>query len=96
MFDEISSRLENLANKLPDGVEAYKYADLDEEELFIDESTEYESDPEEKGDNNIIDLLTKISENFTSYITSSKAQGKLYFLIHIINPYFFFIKLHIS
>ena len=67
VFDEISSRLENLANKLPEGVEAYKYADLDEEELFIDESTEYESDPEEKGDNNIIDLLTKISEKGRAY-----------------------------
>ena len=67
VFSEIASRLEDLGNTLPNGVEAYKYADIDEEELFINESTEYEVDPEEKGDNNIIDLLTRISEKGRAY-----------------------------
>lgn len=67
VFREIADRLESLGSTLPEGVDAYKYCDLDEDELFIDESTEYRDDPEEKGDNNIIDLLTRISENGRAY-----------------------------
>ena len=62
VFDEIVKRLESFGTKLPEGVDTYKYNDTDEDELFINESTEFESDPEEKGDNNIIELLTRISE----------------------------------
>ena len=67
VFNEIVSRLNELGNTLPKGVEAFKYSDIDEEELFINESTEYEVDPEEKGDNNIIELLTRISEKGRAY-----------------------------
>lgn len=67
VFREIAVRLKSLGSTLPEGVDAYKYCDLDEDELFIDESTEYRDDPEEKGDNNIIDLLTRISEKGRAY-----------------------------
>ena len=67
VFEEIVKRLESLGNTLPNGVEVYKYKDTDEEELYINESTEYEVDPEEKGDNNIVDLLTRISKKGLAY-----------------------------
>ena len=64
---EIAERLGALGAKLPEGVTAYKFADIEDEKLFIDESTEYAVDPETKGDNNIIDLLTRISEKGRAY-----------------------------
>ncbi len=67
VYSEIVKSVENLGNTLPDGTEAYKYTAIDEEELYINESTEYASDPEEKGDKNIIDLLTRISEKGRAY-----------------------------
>ena len=49
VYSEIVKSVENLGNTLPDGIDAYKYTAIDEEELYINESTEYASDPEEKG-----------------------------------------------
>lgn len=67
VFDEIVNRLDSFAEKLPEGIDFYAYNQIDEEELYINESTEFSVDPEEKGDNNIIDLLTRISEKGRAY-----------------------------
>ncbi|MCR4598585.1 MAG: hypothetical protein K5678_06100, partial [Acetatifactor sp.] len=67
IFEEITERLDTLGETLPDGVTAFGFNGVEDEKLYINESTEYEVDPEEKGDNNIIDLLTRISEKGLAY-----------------------------
>ncbi|MBP5669587.1 MAG: TldD/PmbA family protein [Lachnospiraceae bacterium] len=67
VFGEITERLDALGKTLPEGVTAFRFDGVEDEKLFINESTEYEVDPEEKGDNNIIDLLTRISEKGRAY-----------------------------
>jgi TldD protein len=62
VFGEITERLDALGKTLPEGVTAFRFDGVEDEKLFINESTEYAVDPEEKGDNDIIDLLTRISE----------------------------------
>lgn len=67
VFNDITERLNTLGQTLPEGVTAYGFIGIEDEELYINESTEYEVDPETKGDNNIIDLLTRISEKGRAY-----------------------------
>jgi len=67
VFGEITERLDALGKTLPEGVTAFRFDGVEDEKLYINESTEYEVDPEEKGDNNIIDLLTRISEKGCAY-----------------------------
>ena len=67
VFNDITERLNTLGQTLPEGVTAYGFNGIEDEDLYINESTEYEVDPETKGDNNIIELLTRISENGRAY-----------------------------
>ena len=67
VFREITERLDALGKTLPEGVTAFGFDGVEDEKFFINESTEYAVDPEEKGDNNIIDLLTRISEKGRAY-----------------------------
>ena len=54
VFDEITKRLDTLGKTLPEGVTAFSFDGVEDEKLYINESTEYEVDPEEKGDNNTL------------------------------------------
>ena len=62
ILSEIDSRLNALGSGLPKDIENVKFSLKEEEDLFINESTEYEEDPETIGEEKIIDLLTGISE----------------------------------
>lgn len=64
---EIDERLNKLGKKLPEGVNEVRFTLKEEEDLFINESTEYEKDPETAGDEKIVELLTRISERGRDY-----------------------------
>ena len=67
VFEEIAQRLAAIGGKLPQGVTAYTYPEVPDELLYINESTDYAVDPETKGDQNIIELLTRISRKGREY-----------------------------
>ena len=67
LLKEIEERLIPLEKASPEGVTPYIFDDTDEETAVFSESTEYEQDPEELGDEAIIDLLTRISEKGRAY-----------------------------
>ena len=67
LIKEIEERLIPLGNSVPSGVTPYLFDDVSEETTIFNESTDYEQDPEELGDEAIIDLLTRISEKGRAY-----------------------------
>ncbi|MCR5332296.1 MAG: TldD/PmbA family protein [Lachnospiraceae bacterium] len=67
LLKEIEERLIPLGNSVPEGVVPFVFDDVNEETTVFNESTEYEQDPEELGDEAIIDLLTRISEKGRAY-----------------------------
>ena len=56
-----------MSGHLPEGVERSVYAMLEDEPLVFADSTEYEIDPAEYGDERIIQELTRISETGRAY-----------------------------
>ena len=67
ILENIKKNLIALDGAIPAGIEAYRIDKLDDERICIDESTEYEEDPEELGNEKIIELLTRISEKGRAY-----------------------------
>ncbi len=59
---EIKSKLMPMSDQLPEGVKKSCYAMLADDPLVFADSTEYELDPEEYGDEKIIAQLTQVSE----------------------------------
>jgi TldD protein len=59
---KIKASLVPMIDHLPDGITKSEYAKLEDEVLVFQESTEYEQSPEELSDENIIALLTKLSQ----------------------------------
>lgn len=64
---KIREELWSISGKLPDGVRKSVYAMLEDEPLIFSDSTEYEIDPQEYGDEAIIRELTEASEEGRSY-----------------------------
>lgn len=64
--EEIVTAVKNglipMSDRLPEGVKKSCYAMLADDPLVFEDSTEYEIDPEEYGDEKIIGRLTKVSE----------------------------------
>ena len=64
--EEIVAAVKNglipMSDRLPEGVKKSCYAMLADDPLVFEDSTEYEIDPEEYGDEKIIGRLTKVSE----------------------------------
>ncbi len=67
LIGEIENRLIPLGDSVPSGVTTFSFGDISEETTIFNESTEYEQDPEDLGDEAIIDLLTRISEKGRAY-----------------------------
>ncbi|MBP5652923.1 MAG: TldD/PmbA family protein [Lachnospiraceae bacterium] len=67
ILKNIEENLIALDGAIPAGIEAYRIDKLNDERICINESTEYEEDPEELGNEKIIELLTRISEKGRAY-----------------------------
>ena len=67
ILNSMEERLKALSAANPEGVEDCVFDIPDDEPAVFDESTEYEEDPEEAGDEGIIKLLTRISEKGRAY-----------------------------
>jgi TldD protein len=63
ILGKIKNSLMPLKGYLPEGITESEYKKLSDEVSIIDESTDYLQSPEELGDEKIIALLTKISED---------------------------------
>ena len=63
----VKERLLPMSNQLPEGVKKSCYAMLADEPMEFSDSTEYELDPQEYGDEQIIAQLTKYSEAGRAY-----------------------------
>mgnify|MGYP001117478988 FL=1 len=64
---EIRTKLIPMSAHLPEGVKKSAYAMLADDPLVFSDSTEYEIDPKEYGDEKIIAQLTKFSEAGRAY-----------------------------
>lgn len=64
---EIKNKLMPMSDKLPEGVKKSCYAMLADEPAVFTDSTDYEIDPEEYGDEKMIAELTKVSEAGRAY-----------------------------
>ncbi len=64
---EIRTKLIPMSAHLPEGVKKSAYAMLADDPLVFSDSTEYEIDPKEYGDEKIIEQLTKFSEAGRAY-----------------------------
>ena len=62
IIDDIREKLSPITGELPEGVEPGDYIIPKDEPLFINESTEYEVDPDELGDEKILEKLKAIHE----------------------------------
>lgn len=62
IFNEIKLSLMPLAGKLPAGINESTYAELSDEKIVLNESTDFETDPFALGDEKIITLLKDIVE----------------------------------
>ncbi|MCR5685749.1 MAG: TldD/PmbA family protein [Lachnospiraceae bacterium] len=67
LVQEIADRLIPLGTSIPAEVTPFAFDSVNEEKTVFNESTEYEQDPEDMGDEAIIDLLTRISEKGRAY-----------------------------
>ena len=67
LVKEISDRLIPLGDSIPAGVTPFAFDNVNEEKTVFNESTEYEQDPDEMGDEAIIALLSGISEKGRAY-----------------------------
>lgn len=63
----VEERLMPLENAIPEGVLPYSFGDIEDEKVTFNKSTEYEEDPEELGNEKIVELLTRISERGRAY-----------------------------
>ncbi len=63
----VREELISMSNDLPDGVQRSVYAMLEDDPLVFADSTEYQIDPQEYGDEKIIQELTLISETGRAY-----------------------------
>lgn len=63
----VRGELVQLSDQLPEGVKKSSYAMLADDAMVFADSTEYELDPEEYGDEKIIEQLTKFSEAGRAY-----------------------------
>ncbi len=70
-IDAITEKIRNglvpLRDILPEGVSESEYAELEDEKIVLDESTDCEIDPDEADDSEIVEKLTKISEKGLAY-----------------------------
>ena len=64
---KVREELIPMSNDLPDGVQRSVYAMLEDDPLVFADSTEYQIDPQEYGDEKIIQELTLISETGRAY-----------------------------
>ena len=67
LIKEIEDRLIPLGASVPSDVKPFVFDNVNEDITVFNESTEYEQDPEELGDEAIIGLLTRISEKGRDY-----------------------------
>ena len=67
ILKNVEENLVSLDGAIPAGIEAYHIDGLSDEKIVLNESTEYEEDPEELGNEKIIELLTRISEKGRAY-----------------------------
>ncbi|MBR5967155.1 MAG: TldD/PmbA family protein, partial [Lachnospiraceae bacterium] len=67
ILKDVEENLISLDGAIPEGIEAYHIDGLSDEKIVLNESTEYEEDPEELGNEKIIKLLTRISEKGRAY-----------------------------
>ncbi len=67
ILKNIEENLVSLDGAIPKGIEAFRIDGLLDEKIVLNESTEYEEDPEELGNEKIIALLTRISEKGRAY-----------------------------
>jgi TldD protein len=65
--EKIKQQLVPLKEQLPEGITGSEYAELIDEKIILQESTEYEQSPAELGDENIIAFLTGLSEAGRAY-----------------------------
>ncbi|HEX3076696.1 MAG TPA: TldD/PmbA family protein [Lachnospiraceae bacterium] len=65
--ESIRNSLIPLKGHLPSGLQGSEYGRLSDEAIVFCESTEYEQRPQELGDENIIALLTKLSDEGRAY-----------------------------
>ena len=63
----VKGELMPMSDRLPEGVRKSCYAMLADDVLVFADSTEYELDPEEYGDEKVIEQLTKVSEAGRAY-----------------------------
>ena len=67
IVQKIKKELIPMSEKLPEGVRRSVYAMLEDEPMVFSDSTEYEIDPQEYGDETIIRDLTQISQAGIAY-----------------------------
>ena len=68
IIKEIDDKVSGLGENLPEGVKTFRFEKkIIEDEITLNKSTEYEIDPEETDEKDIVDLLTKISEKGRAY-----------------------------
>lgn len=67
ILEAVKTKLIPLSDSIPAGTKPFSFSDMEDEKVVLNESTEYAEDPEELGNEKIIELLTRISENGRAY-----------------------------
>ena len=65
--EAVKTKLLPLSDAIPEGTKPFSFGDMEDEKVELNKSTEYAEDPEELGNEKIIELLTRISEKGRAY-----------------------------